>query len=567
MDDPVEITALTLNCWGLKYISTLRAERLAEIGRRLAVLAATPPPPGTSSSTAASDFAAIHRLTRHVLPYAKFFHGGVWGAGLAVLSRWPITRTSMHGYTLNGRPTAFWRGDWFVGKGLASATVRVSAATTVEVLVTHTHAPYEGGRPDDSYLVHQLAQTWEAGKRMAAAAAVRGHLVLAMGDFNMTPQSLPYQMLFLGAHAHADAEAGANANANANANALVLRDVWAELHPDASLGPVDHPQEQERQRRRQQQQQQQQQPLQPQQPQKETAVHIPTAAFNLTENGAASDNVLNTWRWPRAKQKQLHKSYRRRQREHGRGQDGGDVDGIPHTFVVAPDTPDPRAKRLDYIFYASSSALLPSSSSSPGHGNWTAKTARVAMVEPHPTLGCSVSDHFAVEATLVRQPEQPKQTQHTPPVVGSAPAGVGLAPTDAPAPFSADGDDDTRASALAVYDAVLAETEKYVVREQKQRRWRAGHFFASVAVTIGCYVAVWFSPRPFVAFLLMLLSSLGLATGVVDGLLALLFFGSELRSLREFYWEICNARALAIAASMGGSLPFADEAKLEAIFS
>jgi len=34
---PAEISVLTLNCWGLKYISKLRRERMSEIGRQLAV--------------------------------------------------------------------------------------------------------------------------------------------------------------------------------------------------------------------------------------------------------------------------------------------------------------------------------------------------------------------------------------------------------------------------------------------------------------------------------------------------------------------------------------------------
>ncbi|KAL1902834.1 phospholipase C type enzyme [Sporothrix stenoceras] len=490
MADLFEISALTLNCWGLKYISALRTDRLAEIGRRIAVLASSSSSPSTTPLSIVAlqecwcyeDFAAIHELTRHELPYAKFFHAGVWGAGLAVLSRWPITSTSMTPYALNGRPTAFWRGDWFVGKGLASATVKVDDATTLEVLVTHTHAPYEGGQPDDSYLLHQVAQTWEAGKRIRAAAE-RGRLVLAMGDWNMTPDSLPYQSLYLGAGSSGDAS-----------SPFVLHDTWRDLHPNAALGNSYNPLEQARQQRHNPQGQQ----------------TVPTAAFNLAENGTASDNVLNTWRWPKDKQKRLQKAYARRQTAASAGED------IASEFVIAPDTPDPRAKRLDYIFYA---APCPPAVSTPPASLWRTKTARVAMVEPHPTLGCSVSDHYAVAVTLVREPAS----------AGTIQVDTAGVPTVLPSTFN----------------NVLAELDRYMAREQSQRYWRGVHFFVSVAVTIGCYVAVWFSPRNFVAFLLTLLASLGLATGVVDGLIALLFFGSEIRYIKDFQWEIDNAKAAA----------------------
>ncbi|CAK7202788.1 phospholipase C type enzyme [Sporothrix eucalyptigena] len=515
MAEPLEISALTLNCWGLKYISALRTERLAEIGRRLALLAA--PLESSSSSPSPSevplsivalqecwcyeDFAAIHNLTRHALPYAKFFHSGVWGAGLAVLSRWPITQTTMTPYSLNGRPTAFWRGDWFVGKGLASATVRVSDKTTLEVLVTHTHAPYEGGQPDDSYLLHQLAQTWEAGKRIRAAAE-RGRLVLAMGDFNMTPDSLPYQTLYLGA---GNGEEGLSPKST-----FALHDAWRDLHPNAALGNIHHPLEQARQR---------QLAASSSPP---ATMTVPTAAYNLAENGAASDNVLNTWRWPKDKQKRLHKFYRQRHQQHQQPEETrtrADID-IEGEFSVAPDTPDPRAKRLDYIFYASPAPIgAQAPATSP---IWRTKAARVEMVDRHPTLGCSVSDHYAVAVTLARESGPSAASSTT--ITGHNPH-------------------PTAVNTLATYDAVLAESDKYMIREQKQRYWRSVHFFAAVAVAIGCLVAVWFVPRNFVAFLLTLLATLGLATGVVDGLMALLFFGSEIRYMKEFHWEILNSKA------------------------
>jgi sphingomyelin phosphodiesterase 2 len=58
-------------------------------------------------------------------------------------------------------------------------------------------------------------------------------------------------------------------------------------------------------------------------------------------------------------------------------------------------------------------------------------------------------------------------------------------------------------------------------------------------------VAVWWSPKNFVAFILMLVSTLGLSAGVIDGLIGGLFVGSEIRALKEFEWEICNARTAA----------------------
>jgi sphingomyelin phosphodiesterase 2 len=59
---------------------------------------------------------------------------------------------------------------------------------------------------------------------------------------------------------------------------------------------------------------------------------------------------------------------------------------------------------------------------------------------------------------------------------------------------------------------------------------------------VGCLIGVWWVPHNYVSFILMLLSSVGLSVGVIDGLMGFLFVGSELRALREFEWEIVSAK-------------------------
>ncbi|RAL64656.1 hypothetical protein DID88_001689 [Monilinia fructigena] len=280
-----EINVITLNCWGLKFLSDLRNERLLEIGKAIGSASPTPHIVGLQECWTQQDYQSIRNETKHILPYGKFYHSGIFGGGLAILSRWPIEESSMFRYPLNGRPTAFFRGDWFVGKGVAGARIRFGQGSKdiVEVFTTHLHAPYET-EPHDSYICHRTAQAWEIAKLMRGAAE-RGHLVLGLGDFNMIPLSLAHRLI----STHSPA-----------------RDVWMVLHPDCSIGAAID--EVEKARRR----------------------PIPTAEFNLLENGATCDSVLNTWRWSKEEQKRL-------------GPNRPEVE-------IASDTPDPRAKRLDYIF-------------------------------------------------------------------------------------------------------------------------------------------------------------------------------------------------------------------------
>lgn len=362
-------------------------------------------------------------------------------------------------------------------------------------LLTHfqLHAPYET-EPHDSYICHRTAQAWEISKHMRNAAD-RGHLVIGLGDFNMVPLSLAHRLI----SAHAP-----------------VQDVWRVLHPDSSVGAAVDKAEKKRQK------------------------PIPTAKFNLEENGATCDSVLNTWRWSTAQQKRL---------------------GPNQPSIEIPlDTPDPRAKRLDYIFASTgiiSRAAAIESATPSAPAAWVVKTACVGMTSRHPTLQCSLSDHFSIETTLVR---------HTGPFSADAAKseetalqkGAYLESTTTADHRIAGYNAQIRGAAerpmllpVVVYDEILTMVDKYVAREHKQRRYRLGHFLLAVLVSIGCLVAVWWSPRNFVAFLLMLLSTLGLGMGVIDGLIGGLFVGTELRSLKEFEWEIRNARAAAGGGESG----------------
>lgn len=353
-------------------------------------------------------------------------------------------------YPLNGRPTAFFRGDWFVGKGVACARVKLGddgagRDMVASVFCTHLHAPYER-EPNDSYICHRTAQAWEIAKLMASAAE-RGELVVGLGDFNMLPGSFAHRLIL--------------------GNAPV-RDVWGVLHPDSSIGAAVDKVERERGR------------------------PVPDAEFNLVENGATCDSRLNTWRWSKEQWNRAGK--------------GVDV------CAVDRKAEDPRAKRLDYIFVGGGVRGHPEM-------KWRVESARISMTELHPELACSLSDHFAVEAVVSRSND---------------PAQGAVAPNAALTP-------DT-------YDLILDMIYKYGQRERSQRRWGLAHFILSVLVSIGCFVGVWWTGHlPYVAFILVVVSTLNFGAGILDGLIGGLFVSSELRALKEFEWEVRNAKRIAMA--------------------
>jgi sphingomyelin phosphodiesterase 2 len=473
---PPSIRILTLNCWGLKYISKFRSERLSEIGNRIATYSPQLDVVGLQECWTFSDYLTIRKRTSSILPHGKFYHSGIFGGGLAILSRWPIKDSSMFRYSLNGRPTAFFRGDWFVGKGVACATISHPDGTNIEVFNTHLHAPYER-EPNDSYICHRTAQAWEIAKLMRAASQ-RGSLVIGLGDFNMVPLSF--------AHVLIESRAG-------------VQDVWRVLKPMSSIGASIDPPEKERRR-------------------KLNEEETPDVNTSLHEHGHTCDSILNTWRWNKAHQKGLEK--------------GVDIE-------ISGAALDPKAKRLDYIFF-----------NGVGQG-WKVSDVKVVLTERHPSLLCSLSDHFAVFATVERTTEPAMKRANV-----DVHAALNDSKTDDPSLEVADLNDADFDKAISkqqtqfrlgqdFYEDILAMVQTYKFRERKQRRYRFLHFVGSAVVSIGCFVAVWWSPHNFVSFLLILLSSLGLMAGTVDGLIGGLFVGSELRALAEFEWEVRNALQLA----------------------
>ena len=125
---PTTLRVMTYNCLGLKYISHHRRARLAEVGHAISLL--TPPPQivGLQECWTQEDY-AVNPLPKPpaILPYGKFYYSGIFGGGLAILSPLFLLKTLLCIATrLNGRPTAFFRGDWFVGKGVACARIRLA---------------------------------------------------------------------------------------------------------------------------------------------------------------------------------------------------------------------------------------------------------------------------------------------------------------------------------------------------------------------------------------------------------------------------------------------------------
>lgn len=213
--DIYDVKFLTFNTWGLKFVSKHRKERLRAIADKLAGKSAAIPLPGSETLRSdeceleddydvvalqeiwcKSDWDYIVSRCHQKYPYYRIFYSGILaGPGLAILSKIPIESTFLYRFPINGRPSAFFRGDWYVGKSVSITLLKPLSKSTypLAILNSHMHAPY-ALKGDAAYHCHRSCQAWDFSK-IANLYKKAGYAVVIVGDLNSRPGSLPHQFL------------------------------------------------------------------------------------------------------------------------------------------------------------------------------------------------------------------------------------------------------------------------------------------------------------------------------------------------------------------------------------
>ncbi|CCK69184.1 inositol phosphosphingolipid phospholipase KNAG_0C00710 [Huiozyma naganishii CBS 8797] len=214
---PLRIRFLTFNTWGLKWVSKHRRVRMRALADMLAggdpaemalESVATSGDDGLPPTTGQYDVIALQEVwcredweyiverCHSKYPYHRIFYAGILtGPGLALLSCWPIDSSFLYRFPINGRPSAFFRGDWYVGKSVAVTTVTLpgSPGGKLAIMNSHMHAPY-ALTGDAAYTCHRACQAWDFS-RLAQLYSEAGYAVIIVGDLNSRPESLQHQFL------------------------------------------------------------------------------------------------------------------------------------------------------------------------------------------------------------------------------------------------------------------------------------------------------------------------------------------------------------------------------------
>ncbi|KAH8380299.1 hypothetical protein KR009_009819 [Drosophila setifemur] len=185
----LELNILTLNIWGIPYVSSDRGPRIDAICKELG--SGKYDIVSLQEVWAQQDSLRIQKATEAALPYAHYFHSGVMGAGLLVLSKYPILGTLFHAWSVNGYFHRIQHADWFGGKGVGLCRILVDGQM-VHLYNAHLHAEYDNA--NDEYKTHRVIQAFDTAQFIEAT---RGNSVLQIlaGDLNAQPQDISYKVL------------------------------------------------------------------------------------------------------------------------------------------------------------------------------------------------------------------------------------------------------------------------------------------------------------------------------------------------------------------------------------
>jgi endonuclease/exonuclease/phosphatase family metal-dependent hydrolase len=183
------LRVMTYNVWGIPTSSDRQARMLA-IGRQLAAMNLDIV--GLQECWLEDDRARVLAgLMGSDLSHSHFYPSGLMGSGLMLLSRFPIVDVGFHRYSLNGLPLKIPEVDYYGGKGIGYACLDTPHGE-IAVFNTHIIARYAEGE-DDLFRAHRAAQGYEFARYVDAQA--NGRPVIALGDFNVSPGVIGYQLV------------------------------------------------------------------------------------------------------------------------------------------------------------------------------------------------------------------------------------------------------------------------------------------------------------------------------------------------------------------------------------
>jgi len=176
--EDITLKVITFNVWGIPLITPHTAERIEAVGQKLADL--NPDIVCLQEIWIENDRERlIECLINSRLQYYTYYKSNPFGSGLFILSAYPILEARFQPYTINGKWYKPWHGDWYAGKGIAFARIKLPIGI-LDVFNTHIISKYD---EIDEYQSQRSLQLLELGDFLVRTTN-KELPALLLGDFN-----------------------------------------------------------------------------------------------------------------------------------------------------------------------------------------------------------------------------------------------------------------------------------------------------------------------------------------------------------------------------------------------
>ncbi|XP_065225622.1 putative neutral sphingomyelinase isoform X2 [Planococcus citri] len=191
LPETTTLTVLSLNCWGIRWVSKDYKYRMKAIcealfqDRKQDVIC-------LQEIWNISDFEwfQLEATNCKTFPYSHYFYSGVMGSGVCIFSKWPIEEVLFHKWQVNGYVHKVFHADWYGGKGIGLCRLNVRGRR-VNIYTCHTHAEYSD---DAEYLAHRLVQAFDIAQFIRVTSQNVDLAVLA-ADLNTEPDELCFKII------------------------------------------------------------------------------------------------------------------------------------------------------------------------------------------------------------------------------------------------------------------------------------------------------------------------------------------------------------------------------------
>ncbi len=174
---------VTFNIQDTYIVGQNRAQRMRAIADKLTQL--NPDIVGFQEAFIQNDRELLaNSLESSRLKHHTYFRSATVGSGLFIMSAFPIEETWFHRYPVANPWYKVWEGDWWAGKGVGLARIRLSENAYIDFYNTHAQAGYGNPHYDvvRTQQMDSLAQFLNTSRIQTVPAFLVGDMNCRIGD-------------------------------------------------------------------------------------------------------------------------------------------------------------------------------------------------------------------------------------------------------------------------------------------------------------------------------------------------------------------------------------------------